>query len=93
MVFHRKQKKVSEVNVAIDNTVKNIYIYTFKFSKYNYMVVVRQRLNKNKNKFISEQKKKRFNNFYKYLNNSWEPILWVLPLSHRLPKHNIVQKY
>ena len=48
--------------------------------------------NKNKNKFISEQKKKWFHNFYKYLNISWKPILWVLPLSHRLPKQHIVQK-
>ena len=27
-----------------------------------------------------------FNKFYRYLNNSWKPILWVQPLSHRLPK-------
>ena len=40
----------------------------------------------NMNKFISEEKKKWFHNFYKYLNISWKPILWVLPLSHRLPK-------
>ena len=42
-------------------------------------------IRKNKNKFISEQKE-RFHDFYKYLNNFWKPILWVLPLSHRLPK-------
>ena len=27
-----------------------------------------------------------FNEFYRYLNNSWKPIPWVLSLLHRLPK-------
>ena len=41
--------------------------------------------NNNKNKFFIGTKKN-FIIFYKYLNISWKPILWVLPLSHRLPK-------
>ena len=43
--------------------------------------------NKNSNKFISEQIRNDFIIFYKYLNNSWKPMLWMLPPSQRLPKH------
>ena len=39
-----------------------------------------------KNKYISEQNTKII--FSKCLNNSWKPILWGLPLSHKLTQQH-----
>ena len=60
------------VSYIVDHTI---------FITFQIRIRIRIRISLFRNKIRND-----FNKFYRYLNNSWKPILWVQPLSHRLPK-------